>query len=616
MAKICLVRPLLSPTNFNGYPLNLLVLASALRAAGHTPVIRDYDFLKEVEPAWATDQFAAQAAEDIVATDCAFVGITALCSNYVLAMDLAREIKRRAPHVHITMGGPHVSLCPVETLERYPVIDTVVVGEGEVTYPELVSTVERAADLEAVLGAGFRRDGQVVMSLPRPLLKDLNLSPRPAYDLIDMAAYLRIVGDEYLEIYAGSGCPFTCTFCSTSIVWERKYRVMAEERIVGEMELLYQMYGARRFNLIHDNLTVNKPFLHRIAQLIQERNLPIRWGFSSRIDTLDESTAQKVAGAGCDYIFFGVESASETIQRTMRKRLKLAAIHDALRYCIENGIRPTTSFILGFPDEHLDDIEETIRLAYRCKTAGSRRSFINLLSPYTGTPLMLQSYGKLVLDRQYVNSSMIRYLSERHFAEIEADPYIYANYYFPDYAGSFLSGPEYSNLVDFYTICLFKYPFTITYLICDSGVSPLDVFRYFESSIARLTAEERDRISLVITDEDLQVLAPRAEQYALISALRYDESILAASGAEGTRVLYQGAVQLPVQSGPALLQQPVTAPGLRHCLHVNVRGEISTYAVEPLAFLVLRAQGLLSFSAGDCPTADAAGSMGGRTCST
>ncbi len=360
MAKVCLVRPLLSPTEFNGYPLNLLILGSALRDAGHEVVICDYDYLKEIDTTWLAPGFAARACRDVLDHRPDFVGISALCSNYVLALELASEIKQLSPHTHITLGGPHVSLCADETLQRYPQIDTAVIGEGEITYPELLSAVASHTDLENVAGVAFRTPvGTTKVTLPRPLLADLSLSPRPAYDLIDIQSYIDVAKSSYFEIYAGSGCPFQCTFCSTSIVWERKYRTMPAWRIVSEIQHLHDTYAASEFNLIHDNLTVNKLFLGTIVNELKARRLDVHWGFSSRIDTLDLATAKMAADAGCNYIFFGVESGSTRIQKTMKKRLKLHMIHDTIEYCVASGINPAASFILGFPDEQYDAVSYT-----------------------------------------------------------------------------------------------------------------------------------------------------------------------------------------------------------------------------------------------------------------
>jgi radical SAM superfamily enzyme YgiQ (UPF0313 family) len=236
-----------------------------------------------------------------------------MCSNYVLALDIAQELKIVRRGLHVTLGGPHVSLCARETLERHLYIDTAVIGEGEVTYPELIDCVSRDGDLAAVAGIAFRRDADIIVTPPRPLMPDLDHSPRPAYDLVDIPQYTQAAEGNYLELYAGSGCPFTCTFCSTSIVWARKYRVMSAQRIVDEIQTLNASYGATAFNLVHDNLTTDKRFVKEIATLIRSRDLNVRWGFSSRVDTIDLDTIKTAAAAGCDYVFFGLESGSEKI---------------------------------------------------------------------------------------------------------------------------------------------------------------------------------------------------------------------------------------------------------------------------------------------------------------
>ena len=263
-----------------------------------------------------------------------------MCSNFVIALDLADEIKLLSPATHVTFGGPHISLfCPTKTLDRHHSVDTAVVGRRRSHTLQLIRCLEQSGDLSAVLGIAFRRDGQAFVTARRPLLTDLNLSPRPAYDLIDISSYAKTARSNYLEVYAGSGCPFLCTFCSTSIVWERKYRTMSADRIVSEMEELSTRHGAVAFNLIHDNLTTNKPFIVEIASLILARGLNIRWGFSSRVDTIDLDTIRLVSDAGCDYVFFGIESGSERIQATMKKAaLKLKTIWAAVEQCISHGI--------------------------------------------------------------------------------------------------------------------------------------------------------------------------------------------------------------------------------------------------------------------------------------
>lgn len=596
MARICLVRPLLSPTEFNGYPLNLLILGKCLLLKGHDVFICDFDFEKEQDPSWQEGNFAARATAKILSYEPDFVGITSMCSNYVLALDLAETIKTTAPEVHITFGGPHVSLCAKETLERYPYVDTAVIGEGEVTYPELIDYCMHDQDLHPVKGIAFRDQlGTVKVTPRRALLSDLNLSPSPAYHLVDIEAYVKASAGSYLEIYAGSGCPFKCTFCSTSIVWERRYRTMEATRIVGEMEKLHKLYGAKAFNLIHDNLTTTKAFLNEITDIIREKELDIRWGFSSRIDTIDQPTIERVSASGCDYIFFGVESGSDKIQKTMKKRLKLGQITEILKLCLEANIAPTTSFILGFPNEDYEDIVKTIQLAFLCRVAGARRSFLNLLSAYTGTPVMEEFKDELVYNRATMNTTMVSFLEEHHFPIIEADKFIFANFYSLPYTNSVFDASKYTDIVDFYTICLFRFRFSFAYLINECAVDPIHMFENLRTKIANLNPEERLHLGLNFTTEDFNEFLSNEQLRELNDLLAFDNAVWLTQNSESGSLVYAGAIK--IMSGSFLSQISVHDQKNHYLLSYTNGEELQVNPIPEELSLLYKVQGLQSINA-------------------
>jgi radical SAM superfamily enzyme YgiQ (UPF0313 family) len=529
MARVCLIRPLLSPTDFNGYPLNLLILAAALRAENHAVVICDFDFLKEVDASWRAPGFSRRAAAYVAQQTPDFIGITSMCSNYALALDLAQELKSLLPASHITFGGPHVSLCARRTVDLYHQVDTAVIGEGERTYCELIAALEQSRDIAVIPGIAYRSSTEVVQTCGRPLMPRLSDSPRPAYDLIDMGAYAVAAKGSYFEIYAGSGCPFKCSFCSTSIVWQRKYRTMDVSRIAEEINTLHAESGATAFNLIHDNLTSNKKFVRELAAEIRARcPSGIRWGFSSRIDTIDERTIRMVADAGCDYIFFGVESGSEKIQKSMGKKLKLSHLSRVVSQCLQNGIQPATSFILGFPNETHVDVAATISLAFKCRLAGVRRSFLNLLSPYTGTPVMEASAHALVYDATAVNTSMAEYLEPHHYEQIRADPVTFANYYALDYANSPFTAAEFRDMVDLFNVGLFKYRFLFGYLINGIALDPILIFQSLRGRLAALGIADRNHLSLQLGRSDIyRLLGPECADTA-VELLRFDQALWSA----------------------------------------------------------------------------------------
>jgi radical SAM superfamily enzyme YgiQ (UPF0313 family) len=591
MSTVCLVRPLLSPSDFNGYPLNLLILASCLLREGHKVEICDFDFLKEIDPSWLKGGFAKKAAKYVADRNPDFVGITSMCSNYVLALDFAEELKRLSKDIHITLGGPHVSLCAKETMIRYSCIDSAVIGEGEITYPELINTVNREFDLSQVKGIAFRQQNNVVVNCPRPLQTDLNFSPRPAYQLVDMSSYISVTKGNYLEIYAGSGCPFKCSFCSTSIVWERKYRTMSPTRIADEMEFLNKTYGATSFNLIHDNLTTNKIFLEDITKAILDRRMNIKWGFSSRVDTINAEIIREVSAAGCDYVFFGIESGSEKIQKTMRKRLKLEKVNEVINLCLESSISPTTSFILGFPDEDLDDIASTIRLAFLCRVSGARRSFINLLSAYTGTPVMNEQFSTLSFSRESMNSTMAAFLEEQHFKVIENDKFIFSNYYSLNYDNSSLTAVEYSDIVDFYTICLFKYRFTISRLINELNVCPIQLFRKFHAKMHSLTINSRNHLDFTICYEEIEeILNVTGIDKVVKPLLTFDEALWQTTNSKEGVMIFTGPVKF-ARNG--LGSRVVLNKNVRHfILTKNSKEELTASEISPELSNLYKSQGM------------------------
>lgn len=591
MARVCLVRPLLSPTDFNGYPLNLLILGACLLQYDHQVIICDYDFEKEKDPTWGKGGFAYRATNEILSHNPDFVGITSMCSNYVLALDLAETIKLNAPNVHITFGGPHVSLCAQETLERYPYVDTAVIGEGEITYPELINYLIQKHNLSEVKGIAFRdQNNNIVVPPQRALLSNLNLSPSPAYELIDVETYIKAASGNYLEIYAGSGCPFKCTFCSTSIVWERRYRTMKADRIVAEMEKLNRLYGAKAFNLIHDNLTTTKSFLNEITGIIQKKELDIRWGFSSRVDTIDDETIKSVSAAGCDYIFFGIESGSEKIQRTIKKKLKLGKITEVLSNCLKAGIAPTTSFILGFPNEDHEDIIKTIRLAFLCRVAGARRSFLNLLSSYTGTPVMKEHIDALVYSINSMNTTMVTYLEEHHYPLIEADRFIFANYYSLPYTDSLFTASEYTDIVDFYTICLFRFRFCFAYLINDLQIDPIKIFSSFRKKIGILDPEERLHLGLEFKGEDFDEFASKNHLKQIKSLLAFDEAVWATQHSNNGSLLYSGGIQ--VASGDFVSQVKINQETKHYLLSYQKGEELIASPIPSELSMLYELQGL------------------------
>lgn len=193
-------------------PLNLLVLGAALLEAGYGVCLTDLALLYS-----GISHFDAAAlagiARLIIGKPSRVLGFTAMCGNYSIALRIAEECKRLDPDRIIILGGPHASFVAAETLTHFPAIDYIVAGEGELTLPELIAALESGHPLSEVEGICFREEGTIRTNPPRPILRNLDDTPFPAFHLIeDIEAYFTTPENRFFPVEAGRGCPFNCSF--------------------------------------------------------------------------------------------------------------------------------------------------------------------------------------------------------------------------------------------------------------------------------------------------------------------------------------------------------------------------------------------------------------------
>ena len=106
------------------------------------------------------------------------------------AIKVANVVKDVDRDIMTVVGGPHVSVVPAEFLEEAKNVDVVVVGEGEYALLDIAKCVEGEKKIDEVQGIAYRKEGKVVLTPPRPRIKNLDELPYPAYHLVDMEEYL------------------------------------------------------------------------------------------------------------------------------------------------------------------------------------------------------------------------------------------------------------------------------------------------------------------------------------------------------------------------------------------------------------------------------------------
>ncbi len=408
-------------------PLNLLYLASFLEKVGRSVKVID-DNLHEMG--------AKKVAELVSKHNPLVVGITAATATVKTALKYIHEIKRLLPNTLTVIGGPHVSFMAVETLNECPALDAVVIGEGEETLAEVVDRWERGREID-VRGVVYRKGGRVKVNPPRPFLKNLDEIPFPARHLVPFESY-KLMGNPIGSMITSRGCPYSCEFCSSSLLMGRMFRRRSAANVAEEMEELVHKYKVRKIEFLDDVFMLNKKRAVAIAKEIRERGLDVSFVASSRVDGVDLEVLKELQKAGLSTIYYGAESGSQRILDLMGKGITLEQTKDAVKKSKAAGIKTIASFILGYPGETLEEIDQTIKFATQLDIDYAQFS---ILTPYPGTPIFYKLKEKGLLetedwDRYTVLEPVIKYeklgLSKELVAKKLAEAY-YKFYLRPKY---------------------------------------------------------------------------------------------------------------------------------------------------------------------------------------
>jgi anaerobic magnesium-protoporphyrin IX monomethyl ester cyclase len=317
---------------------------------------------------------------------------------------IASAAKSIDKNIITVLMGSDPSARPAECL-RKPNIDFVVIGEPEQTILELADTIEKGKleHLKKVKGIAFNKNGEIIVTPPRPFVEDLDSLPFPARHLLPMSTYFAAVKENPLrgEIHkpwvvmiTSRGCPHNCIFCSSHIVMGRKWRARSPENVVDEIEQLVKTYNIKQVDFEDGNLTVDKKRMEDICDLIIKRGLNIEWYTPNgvRADGLDEKLLKKMAASGCKKIRIAPESGVQrVVDHIIRKNLDLKKVENAVVSARKVGIGVGCFFILGFIGETKQDIKATINYAHKLRKLGADHFYFSYATPLYGTELYEQA---------------------------------------------------------------------------------------------------------------------------------------------------------------------------------------------------------------------------------
>jgi magnesium-protoporphyrin IX monomethyl ester (oxidative) cyclase len=391
------------------FPIGLAYLAGELRLKGHCVRICDANAL-----GYGITEIIKEVVEfkpDIVGTNLLSATKRAVYELMNLLKKLSDEGKLQ--QMLRCVGGPEATLNPYEPIKSCPGIDVAVCGEGETV---LTSLAETLTPDRSVPGLCFRSNSDIVFTGKAPRLTNLDTLPYPAIDLLPLGRYFS--HGKKLYVLATRGCPYGCTFCCSPKLWDRKVTKRSAENVIGEILGCYKKYGVKDFHFLDDDLLLWGDELKKFCEMCE--SLGFRWRFISRIDRLNNDLLEMVSKAGCYAITFGIETASQRIQKEISKNINLHLIPNVVSKCFSLGIRTKAYFMLGFPGETPREMQETIDYAIRLRDYGLTDISILPVFPYSGTKLfnVVKNNKCIENDSKKMGDSRMAYDSD------EGDPLI------------------------------------------------------------------------------------------------------------------------------------------------------------------------------------------------
>jgi len=334
--------------------------------------------------------------EAIMSQDPQVVGFSTMCNSYHLLLRLARRCKEINPEVQVIFGGPQASLTARETVAHFPQVDLVVRGEAENTIVEVMQSLPQRQALARLSGVTFKDGNQVIHTPPPEPIKDLDMLPQPDYGLLP-----NLNSITYIPIEVGRGCPFRCTFCSSRNLLGYGFRIRSPENLARLLKTIVRDYGIRNFLFEHDGFNIDRYWLWEFCLALNRENLDISWTCFSRIDCLDDEILEHLAAAGCKGVTLGIETGSQRMQKLIRKKLQVDRVVPTARLIMNHQIEFYATFIVGFPEESLEDMVQTIKLRTALNFVGGNRFkclSLNLLMPFKGSQLYEEYGHSLGLD--------------------------------------------------------------------------------------------------------------------------------------------------------------------------------------------------------------------------
>lgn len=336
-------------------PLGVLYIATYLKKFAYDVKIYDRNVDKE-----NIDKLIETYDPDIV-------GVSIMSARCLKdALKVSKAVKRY--HKMLIWGGQVPTMSPDLCFECEH-IDYIISGEGEITWLEFIQKIENFDSPDDIDGLVYKKDGKITTTKCREFanLEDI---PNIDWSLVNPENYYQkfFHSDKMLWLCSSKGCPHDCTFCGNREYHQCKRRKRPVDMVIEEIKFLIETHDLNAVYFSDELWCFNRDEENEFCHKVKENGMNFVWGCTARIGQYSRESLQTMFDSNCRWLMFGVESGSSKMLSKIRKGIKIDDVERCIKDCLDVGITPIASFIIGFPDETEEDLKETVKLIMKLKT--------------------------------------------------------------------------------------------------------------------------------------------------------------------------------------------------------------------------------------------------------
>lgn len=319
------------------------------------------------------------------------VGITTFTLSLIDIVKVVQTIKKISKSTHVCLGGHHAGSFPEESL-NIEGVDSIIVGEGEITFTELAKTLENGKNINSIEGVCTKenyvktkttKDKRFLMSasVPFAYINDLNSLPFPARKFIKHINYSSTVGvsGNLATMISSRGCPYKCTFCDVPV---KTYRTRSPGNIIEEMFKCIEL-GYTEIHFYDDLFNITPKKVIEFSDELANKKINIPWSFRGRVNSANHDMLKAAKDNGCYQIHFGVETGTDEGLRLLKKNTSTDQIHQAFKLCKKLKIKTVADFMIGLPfEKDINDLKTNIDFLLSLEPDYAQFSILTLV-PFT-----------------------------------------------------------------------------------------------------------------------------------------------------------------------------------------------------------------------------------------